>query len=278
MVPTRPGRPPSCLPPKALHPQDPDCSQLQRTAVTDHRQGISHPHSSTKRLMAHARHVENDQGGGGRREGTGDGLGDMSVIRRRRPSSSPSGTTRIPDHGRTWPGTLSYGPGIMASTLPLSPQATTVTYRCRRRSAIVVPPTTPERAGQELQRRDPEQPPPTFEPHLFRTCFTLLRWADHLTDGHQKHLDRLFDAHPRLRTAWEALQELYQLLRSRRPRRRRPGPRTVSPTSTRQARPPGIPPSRGHHHRMERRNLGLPPQQTSNQRTNRRDQQPPPWS
>ena len=43
------------------------------------------------------------------------------------------------------------------------------------------------------------------------TCFTLLRRADHLTDAHQKHLDRLFEAHPRLRTAWDALQELYQL-------------------------------------------------------------------
>ena len=64
---------------------------------------------------------------------------------------------------------------------------------------------------RELQRRDPEDRPPTFEPDLFRARFTLLRRADHLTDGHQKHLDRLFDAHPRLRTAWDALQELYQL-------------------------------------------------------------------
>ena len=64
---------------------------------------------------------------------------------------------------------------------------------------------------RELQRRDPEERPPTFEPDLFRARFTLLRRADHLTEGHQKHLDRLFDAHPRLRTAWEALQELYQL-------------------------------------------------------------------
>ena len=38
-----------------------------------------------------------------------------------------------------------------------------------------------------------------------RTClrarFTLLRRADHLSQAHQAHLDRLFDAHPRLRTA-----------------------------------------------------------------------------
>ena len=38
-----------------------------------------------------------------------------------------------------------------------------------------------------------------------------MRRADHLTEAHQDHLDRLFAAHPRLRTAWDALQELYQL-------------------------------------------------------------------
>ena len=64
---------------------------------------------------------------------------------------------------------------------------------------------------RELQRRPPDQRPPTFEPDLFRARFTLLRRADHLTEAHQAHLDRLFDAHPRLRTAWDALQELYQL-------------------------------------------------------------------
>ena len=64
---------------------------------------------------------------------------------------------------------------------------------------------------REIQRRDPHRRPPTFEPDLFRARFTLLRRADHLSDAHQAHLDRLFDAHPRLRTAWDALQELYQL-------------------------------------------------------------------
>ena len=64
---------------------------------------------------------------------------------------------------------------------------------------------------RELQRRPPDQRPPTYEPDLFRARFTLLRRADHLSDGHQAHLDRLFDAHPRLRTAWDALQELYGL-------------------------------------------------------------------
>ena len=64
---------------------------------------------------------------------------------------------------------------------------------------------------REIQRREPERRPPTFEPDVFRARFTLLRRADHLTDAHQKHLDRLFDAHPRLRTDRDALQELYQL-------------------------------------------------------------------
>ena len=64
---------------------------------------------------------------------------------------------------------------------------------------------------QEIQRRDPDRRPPTFEPDLFRARFTLLRRTDHLTEVHQVHLDRLFDGHPRLRTTWDALQELYLL-------------------------------------------------------------------
>ena len=32
---------------------------------------------------------------------------------------------------------------------------------------------------------------------------------DHLTRAEQKRLDRLFDAHPRLQVAWDALQQLY---------------------------------------------------------------------
>ena len=67
---------------------------------------------------------------------------------------------------------------------------------------------------REIQRRDPDRRPPTYDPDLFRARFTLLRRVDHLTDTHQAHLDRLFDAHPRLRTAWEALQELYQLYKA----------------------------------------------------------------
>ncbi len=35
--------------------------------------------------------------------------------------------------------------------------------------------------------------------------------ANNLTRTEQKRLDRLFDDHPRLRIAWDALQELYGL-------------------------------------------------------------------
>ena len=62
---------------------------------------------------------------------------------------------------------------------------------------------------RELQRRPPDQTPPTYEPDLFRARFTLLRRADHLSEAHQAHLDRLFSAHPRLKVAWDAPQELY---------------------------------------------------------------------
>ena len=53
--------------------------------------------------------------------------------------------------------------------------------------------------------------PQRSSPTCLRARFTLLRRADHLTEAHQAHLNRLFDAHPRLRTASDALQELYQL-------------------------------------------------------------------
>ena len=64
---------------------------------------------------------------------------------------------------------------------------------------------------REIQRRPPDQRPPTYEPDLFRARFTLLRRAGNLTDAHQEHLNRLFAVHPRLRTAWDALQELYRI-------------------------------------------------------------------
>ena len=52
---------------------------------------------------------------------------------------------------------------------------------------------------------------PAFEPDLFRARFALLKRNDHLTPAEQRRLDRLFDDHPRLQVAWDALQELYGL-------------------------------------------------------------------
>ena len=58
---------------------------------------------------------------------------------------------------------------------------------------------------RELQRRQPPGVKPAFEPDLFRARFCLLKRNDHLSGAEQRRLDRLFDAHPRLRVAWDAL-------------------------------------------------------------------------
>ena len=47
---------------------------------------------------------------------------------------------------------------------------------------------------------------------MFRARFALLRRGDTLTDADRVRLDALFDAHPRLRAGWQALQELHGLL------------------------------------------------------------------
>ncbi|MCY4650335.1 MAG: ISL3 family transposase [bacterium] len=64
---------------------------------------------------------------------------------------------------------------------------------------------------RELQRRQPPGVKPAFEPDLFRARFALLKRHDHLSGAEQKRLDRLFDTHPRLQVAWDALQQLYGL-------------------------------------------------------------------
>ena len=46
---------------------------------------------------------------------------------------------------------------------------------------------------------------------MFRARFKLLRRGDTLTDADRARLDALFDAHPRLRAGWQALQELHGL-------------------------------------------------------------------
>jgi transposase len=65
---------------------------------------------------------------------------------------------------------------------------------------------------RDLQRREPRgHVTPAFDPDLFRARFALLQRADHLDDHDQARLDALFEAHPRLRAGWDALQELYGL-------------------------------------------------------------------
>ena len=64
---------------------------------------------------------------------------------------------------------------------------------------------------RELQRRQPPGVKPAYEPDLLRARFCLLKRHDHLTASDGKRLERLFAAHPRLRVAWDALQELYGL-------------------------------------------------------------------
>ena len=88
--------------------------------------------------------------------------------------------------------------------------------------------------GLTLVRRELQRRPPTFEPDLFRARFTLLRRVDHLTDAHQKHLSRLFDAHPRLRTAWERSKSSTSCIRpttGSRQTRRLDGSRTYTPAA-----------------------------------------------
>ena len=63
-------------------------------------------------------------------------------------------------------------------------------------------------ARRDAQRRQPHRDGPAFDPDVFKARFLLLRRQDTLTDKDQARLDALFEAHPKLKTAWEALQEL----------------------------------------------------------------------
>lgn len=64
---------------------------------------------------------------------------------------------------------------------------------------------------RDVQRREPPGVKPAFEPDVFRARFALLRRGDTLTDTDRARLDALFDAHPRLRSGWQALQQLHGL-------------------------------------------------------------------
>ena len=66
-------------------------------------------------------------------------------------------------------------------------------------------------AGDDIQRREPHGSKPAFDPEVFRARFLLLRRGDTLAGADQARLDALFGAHPRLKAAWQALQELHGL-------------------------------------------------------------------
>ena len=63
---------------------------------------------------------------------------------------------------------------------------------------------------RDIQRR-PEGSKPAFDPEVFRARFALLRRGDQLNEADRARLDALFDAHPRLKAGWQALQELHGL-------------------------------------------------------------------
>ena len=64
---------------------------------------------------------------------------------------------------------------------------------------------------RDVQRREPKGVKPAFDPEVFKARFKLLRRGDTLTDTDRARLDKLFDAHPRLKAGWQALQELHGL-------------------------------------------------------------------
>ena len=61
---------------------------------------------------------------------------------------------------------------------------------------------------RDVQRSGSQHTGRAFDPQVFKARFALLRRADTLTDTDRARLDALFDAHPRLRSGWQALQEL----------------------------------------------------------------------
>ena len=64
---------------------------------------------------------------------------------------------------------------------------------------------------RDVQRRQPAGVTPVCDPEVFRARFLLLRRPDRLDDAQRSQLEAVFEAHPRLRDAWEALGELHGL-------------------------------------------------------------------
>ena len=63
---------------------------------------------------------------------------------------------------------------------------------------------------RDVQRR-PEGSKPRFDPDVFGARFLLMRRPDTLDTAERARLDTLFETHPRLHAAWDALGELHNL-------------------------------------------------------------------
>ena len=63
---------------------------------------------------------------------------------------------------------------------------------------------------RDVQRR-PEGSKPAFDPQVFRARFVLMKRPDTLDADERARLDALFETHPRLKAAWDALGELHGL-------------------------------------------------------------------
>ena len=64
-------------------------------------------------------------------------------------------------------------------------------------------------ARRDIQRREPQGVKPVSEPEVFQTGFALPRRDDTLTQADRARLEALLDAHPRLRAARQARQQLH---------------------------------------------------------------------
>ena len=102
------------------------------------------------------------------------------------------------------------------------------------------------RRRRRAQRR-PEGVKPAFDPEVFKARFKLLRRGDTLTDTDRARLDKLFDAHPRLRAGWQVGAETAAApAAGDNPERcaaRRPSPRCAAPAPSRHPRAPDPPPA-----------------------------------
>ena len=128
---------------------------------------------------------------------------------------------------------------------------------------------------RDIQRREPHGVKPAFDPEVFRARFLLLRRGDTLAGADQARLDALFGAHPRLKAAWQALQELHGLYTADDHQGALEAlGRFCDLYQTGEL--PEFHDTRRHLHRMVRRDPGLAPHPKSQQRPHRGHQQPAP--